>query len=239
MKFTIVYASPYGQTRIIAEYIRKSIFLLNDDGYSADLLEISKHNSNPDLPMSAEAVIIGTPIYAGKFPKHLIKWVQNHKEELRGKPLAFFTVSLNAADKRLKARATDTDFLRKMINAFGLVPGHIASLAGALKYRDYGWLKRFIMKRISASAGGPTDTSQNYEMTDWSRVSAFIDAFKNQNRKSEFATAVRFPNSQEFYMMLPEFDHIWSPVPIGSNTREDVFASPTLKLLRTDDLIRK
>ena len=40
-----------------------------------------------------------------------------------------------------------------------------ATFAGALRYRDYGLLKRLMMKWIARQEGGDTDTSRNYEYT--------------------------------------------------------------------------
>ena len=47
-------------------------------------------------------------------------------------------------------------------------------VAGALPYTRYGWIKRMMMRRIVAKAGGDTDTSRDYEYTDWNdlRVSS-------------------------------------------------------------------
>lgn len=41
------------------------------------------------------------------------------------------------------------------------------AVAGALLYTRYGWLKRWIMRRIVRKAGGDVDTTRDYEYTDW------------------------------------------------------------------------
>ena len=43
-------------------------------------------------------------------------------------------------------------------------------MGGRLAYTQYGILTRFIMRGIAAKSGGPTDTSRDYEMTDWTQV---------------------------------------------------------------------
>lgn len=50
-------------------------------------------------------------------------------------------------------------------------------LAGALKYRSHGVLERFLMKLIAKHSGGDTDTSRDYEYTDWAAVDAFARHF--------------------------------------------------------------
>ena len=44
-------------------------------------------------------------------------------------------------------------------------------------YRKYGWLKRWIMKRLVAKAGGNTDASRNWVYTDWNDVRLFAEQF--------------------------------------------------------------
>ena len=47
-------------------------------------------------------------------------------------------------------------------------------MAGALPYSKYSWWKRWMMRRIVAKAGGDTDTSRDYEYTDWNDLSEFV-----------------------------------------------------------------
>ena len=65
-------------------------------------------------------------------------------------------------------------------------------VAGALRYTHYNWLKRWMMKRIVTKAGGNTDTSRDYEYTDWAAVRAFADEFRRAAELSAPA-AENFP----------------------------------------------
>jgi menaquinone-dependent protoporphyrinogen oxidase len=53
----------------------------------------------------------------------------------------------------------------------------IKLVAGALRYTKYNFFVRWMMKRIVAAAGGDTDTSRDYEYTDWQDLRAFADRF--------------------------------------------------------------
>lgn len=55
----------------------------------------------------------------------------------------------------------------------GWRPDEVAAFAGALKYSEYGPLTRVVMKRVARRYGGDTDTSRDYEYTDWDEVAAF------------------------------------------------------------------
>ena len=50
-------------------------------------------------------------------------------------------------------------------------------MAGALMYMKYSWWKRRIMRNIAAKAHGDTDTSRNFEYTDWADLAAFTRQF--------------------------------------------------------------
>ena len=45
-----------------------------------------------------------------------------------------------------------------------------------MAYTRYRPLLRWMMKRLSARAGRPTDTSRDHELTDWSQVRRFVVA---------------------------------------------------------------
>jgi menaquinone-dependent protoporphyrinogen oxidase len=52
------------------------------------------------------------------------------------------------------------------------MPARIVSVAGRLAYREYGFFIRWVMKRIAKKEGAPTDTSRDYELTNWEEVDA-------------------------------------------------------------------
>lgn len=52
-----------------------------------------------------------------------------------------------------------------------------ATFGGGLLYREYGFVKRWIMTKIARDAGKDTDTSKNHEYTDWTAVDPFVSGF--------------------------------------------------------------
>lgn len=189
MKVAIIYASKNGQTRNIATFIKESIF--RPLGH-INQIEINECPFSTDLDvsaLSADVLFIGTPVYLGRFSKHVVRWCARNRNALNRKTVAFFTVSLNAADQRAEARKTDRLLLRSFIEQSGLEPKYVASIAGALRYREYNFFVRFMLKRISRTAGGPTDTNHDFVMTDWSQVGRFIDCVLKDEAQREFLTS--------------------------------------------------
>lgn len=104
-------------------------------------------------------------------------------------PSAFFSVSLSAAGDDTRADAERC--LQEFVEETGWTPEQAELVAGALKYTQYNWLKRFIMKKISASAGGDTDTSQDFEYTDWAQVERFAEQFHDRLGQADASARAR------------------------------------------------
>ena len=49
----------------------------------------------------------------------------------------------------------------------------MACFPGKLAYTQYGFVKRWFMRRIAEREGGPTDTSRDHDLTDWPAVREF------------------------------------------------------------------
>jgi menaquinone-dependent protoporphyrinogen oxidase len=103
--------------------------------------------------------------------------------ELENMPAAFLSVTLSEAGaERLDAtpeqRAQFTAGVQKVVENFldetGWHPKFIKAIAGALLYSRYNPLVCFVMKRIAKSAGVATDTSRDYEFTDWIVLDHFV-----------------------------------------------------------------
>ena len=89
-------------------------------------------------------------------------------------PTVFFSVSLSAT-------GSDLPGARKCADAFlhetGWFPSMVRLTAGALMYSRYGFLTRWLMRRIARKAGGGTDTSRDYEYTDWAKLREDVELF--------------------------------------------------------------
>lgn len=202
----VVFASRNGQTRKIAHHLERR---LNDAGKQVQTIDLSTFGSR-ELAPETDGVIVGGPVYIGHFPRKLVRWIRRHHEAMHDKATAFFSVSLNAADSREESRAADNQLLQKLTDAAGWVPAFLASFAGAINYREYSWPIRRVMVNRAQSAGGPTDTGQDYEFTDWKTVDRFLEDFLAQNELSPFTTLNRLSTDWAVNKAMPEFEQAWS-----------------------------
>jgi menaquinone-dependent protoporphyrinogen oxidase len=198
-RIAIVFSSATGQTKKIARYLEEKI---QQSGFSTVLIDADLE-PQVSLPSSIDGIIYGTPVYRSRYRPTLLAWSQRHVRELEHVPSAFFTVSLNAADRREQARPDDEALLRDFFRQTRHVPAFAASFAGALKYREYSWFIRWIMRTKSKRAGGDTDTSRDYEYTNWEQVDAFANDFLADRRDSSFRASRLFPGEGRKARVVP------------------------------------
>jgi menaquinone-dependent protoporphyrinogen oxidase len=169
-KTLIIYSSRYGQTEKIMRSLGET---LKSHGQPVDLRSVDE--PLPQVFFQYKAVVFASSIYRGQFNSTLIHWAERHRSQLEGIATYTVLVHLNAADQRPEARAAEQKMMTDFNQALGLKPLLSQHLAGALNYTRYNFLIRWLMRRISAKAGGPVDTSQDYELTDWIQVRKFAE----------------------------------------------------------------
>jgi menaquinone-dependent protoporphyrinogen oxidase len=162
----LVFYTSEGQTARIAERIAETIRRL---GHEVDV-EAVEH---APVPEGYDAVIVGDPIHATRHTRSVVNYVRDHAELLNAKPSAFFQVSLTSVNPEPGHTARAQDVVRRFLDDTGFDPDVVGLFAGALVYTKYGWLKRRIMVHIVRAEGGDTDTSHDYEYTDWDAVDGF------------------------------------------------------------------
>lgn len=137
---------------------------------SAHDIDLSKYNS----------FIVGDSVHAGQYHGHVLRFIKKNSVILDSKPNAFFSVCMAAASTNESEREAAAKLIDNVVKQTHWTPQRRAVFAGALMYSQYGFFKRFLMRRIAAAEGGDTDTSHDYEYTDWTQVERFADEFANQ-----------------------------------------------------------
>jgi menaquinone-dependent protoporphyrinogen oxidase len=186
MRTAIFYATREGQTRRIALRIANGLRL---HGVEADVFNVAK-DTPPDWPAYTSACVAAS-VHRGHHEREMIAFVKRHRAELERLDAPFLSVTLSEAgvedpkrtdDVRRRAAAD----VRKMLDVFvadtGWRPSRMVPVAGALSYTKYNLLVRFIMKRIARAEGAPTDTSRDYEFTDWGAIDRFAGELAERTR---------------------------------------------------------
>ena len=117
-------------------------------------------------------IIIGASIRYGKHSKELYKFIELNKNILDEKENVFFSVNV-VARKPEKNTPYNNPYIKKFLKISKWKPKKIGVFAGKVDYPNYNFFDKYIIKLIMFITSGPTDTSQSYEFTDWSKVEDF------------------------------------------------------------------
>lgn len=172
-KILIAYGTTDGHTRKIAEVLAED---LRARRCSVDTLDTAGPLRRLS-PATYDAVIVAASVQIGAFQKSVVRWVRTNASALHRMPTAFMPVCLAILEERPEARQEINRIVARFFRQCGWRPTVTKPMAGALKYTQYPWLKKWMMKRIVAKAGGDTDTTRDYEYTDWNELRAFAGEF--------------------------------------------------------------
>ncbi len=168
-KILIAYGTTEGQTARIADHLAG---LIQSSGFEVKALDLKQ---SADVSLNGyDAVIIGGSIHMGKHQEDVVEFVRKNRADLERLPSAFFSVSLAANGDQANAEA----YVENFVQQTGWRPAEVGLFGGALLYRQYGILKRYMMKRIVRDKPGMSlDTSRDYVYTDWDQVKRFAEDF--------------------------------------------------------------
>jgi menaquinone-dependent protoporphyrinogen oxidase len=190
----VFYATREGQARRVAEEVAAG---LRKRGLDAVLAEVRDAGATVD-PGACSAIVLAASVHAGRHEREMIDFARRHRETLRAMPNAFLSVTLSEAGAERKD-VTPDEHARFVADVGAMTdrfvadtdwrPEHVVPVAGALRYSQYNFFVRLIIKRIARQAGGSADTRRDYEYTDWAALDAFVEAFANEVRRGAATAA--------------------------------------------------
>ncbi|WP_256290835.1 flavodoxin domain-containing protein [Halobellus inordinatus] len=166
--FLILYGTGEGQTAKIAERIATTV---SERGHEVSAIDV---HDRPD-PFTLEeydAVVVGASIHVGKHQDEVRDFVTENRGALSGIPTAFFQVSLSSANEEKREEAAG--YVESFVTETGWHPDRIGQFGGALRFSEYGFLKRLMMKQIAKDLlAEDRKPKGDIEFTDWDAVDAF------------------------------------------------------------------
>lgn len=173
MKYLVGYGTTEGHTRVIAERIGS---WLGEKGDQVEVIDTANLPEGLDVASSDAYILLGS-LHAGKHQASLVHFVQENLAYLLRKPSAFISASLTAVVTDDKHMADARRCIDQFFEETGWTPTLSTPVAGALLYTKYNWLKKMLLLKISRAEGGDTDTSRDYEYTNWMELRIFVDSF--------------------------------------------------------------
>jgi len=168
----VLHATWHDQTARIAQRMAQ---VLTQQGHGVVVRSALEPDTADDMA-AFDAVIVGAAIHRGNHHPRLAHMVRKFITTLRSRRNAFFSVSLSAAGTP-RQRDIALGMMDKFLDATGWHPDETAIFAGALQYSRYHFALRLMMRFIAGLSGRDTDTSRDYDYTDWAAVERFATNF--------------------------------------------------------------
>jgi len=169
----VFYATTEGQTRRIAERL---VAIFREKGFTSRAFDVASSDADCVDWTRVRAALVGASLHAVRHQRAAEAFVRDHVGDLNAHPSVFLSVSLSAASPTAAERDEAARIAANLPARAGWRPRQVASIGGRLAYTQYGLLTRLILKRIARRHGAPTETSRDYEFTDWGEVARLADA---------------------------------------------------------------
>jgi len=143
-KVLIAFATRYGSTKEVAKLIADKIKDREIEAEISNVIDISSLKGY-------DVVIIGSPIYMGKWLKEGVDFVQQFSESLNQVPVALFTVGVTLKDKNeknIRIAEKSFDVLLPYTN-----PVMTGVFAGKIDKRNMNFIDKQILKLVKAEEG--------------------------------------------------------------------------------------
>jgi menaquinone-dependent protoporphyrinogen oxidase len=172
-RIMVAFGTTHGHTAKVAAAIGKAI-----DGAGAQALvaDVAGEAATVDVD-GFDGVIVAASVHAGGYQNAVLDWVLRRARSLNAMPTAFVSVCLGVLQDDAKVQTELAQLRDRFLDKTGWTPQIVLPVAGALAYSRYNFVKRALMRRIAAQAGGDTDTSRDYEYTDWPALADFAASF--------------------------------------------------------------
>jgi menaquinone-dependent protoporphyrinogen oxidase len=171
VKILAVYGSKFGQA---AAVLRRVSDVLAGQGHTVTFAKADALPTGLDIG-SFGAVVVAASVIMGRHQTYVRRFVRENLEALQARPAAFISVNGAPPTPAAAWQAAAADYVDRFLEKTAWEPRWSATFAGALRYTRYSPVTRWVMRRISRRNGGPTDTSRDYEFTDWDAVDRFAE----------------------------------------------------------------
>lgn len=183
MKALVVFGTTDGHTKVIAE--RMGDWLRNRE-YGVEVWD-SAQNCPPIGGTDFDLCVIAGSVRVGKHQQSLVRFVRENLAVLNAMPTFFVSASGSGSRSDPRSFANAQSCILTFLTETGLQPTVTKPIGGALLYTKYNFFLKMVMKRISQKEGGPTDTSRDFELTDWKALESALADFLTEHVETKVA----------------------------------------------------
>lgn len=175
MNILIVFATTEGQTRKIAQFCASHCIA---QGHSALVI---RAEDAEDLALAPfDAAILAGSVHMGQVQQTLADFAKAHANGLNGMVSLFLQVSLAVAGGDAEEKADLDHISERFCQTAGWTPTRTLQVAGAFRFGEYDFFKRWAMRWIAAQKGEVVDPHGDTEYTDWPQLSVDLTDWLEQ-----------------------------------------------------------
>lgn len=163
-KILVAYETAWGSTEEIAKFVGDELTK------KGNVVEVERVGSVADIG-GYDAVVLGCPIQNSAWLEGGVQFLVKHKEALKQKPLALFTVCMGAlAGPEPIMKGTISPMLKKLP---GIKPVSVGAFPGVLDYPRYPPPVQFMLGRALGARGLPTEGRHDFR--NWGKIGAWVN----------------------------------------------------------------
>jgi menaquinone-dependent protoporphyrinogen oxidase len=172
MIILVLFSTTEGHTRKLAQFVAAR---LRGCGHKPELSDAA----DLDLPDAArfDAALFLASVHLGRYQRSFIEFVRKYHDALNLMPSAFISVSLSAAGDNPSDLAGIRECVDRLERETLWHPGAVHHAGGAMRFSAYGFFTKLAIGYIARRRGKSVQTSEDYDLTDYVALEAFIDRF--------------------------------------------------------------
>jgi menaquinone-dependent protoporphyrinogen oxidase len=171
MKALIVYGTTEGHTRDLCSFIGETLALRG-----AEVTQVEAGDVVPS-PDRFDVCFVAASLHAARYQSQVTDYVRRFHAAFASARSAFISVSLAAAGENPDDWAGLEECIARFKNETHWTPAAIHHAAGAIRYSQYDFFKRLLLRYIATKRGKDTVTSRDYDLTDYDALQRFAVEF--------------------------------------------------------------
>lgn len=163
----VLYATTHGHTEQVARRIADVATRADAVAYAFDI-----DNLAPSFAFEQyDLIVFAGSVEFGRHQRRLARFVKRNREKIARVDTAF--VSVSGAAIKPEGHEQAAKYAEQFFEQTAWRPITSLLVGGAYSFTRYGFLVKWMMKRLAAQHGYSTDTTRDYDYTNWSEVERF------------------------------------------------------------------
>jgi menaquinone-dependent protoporphyrinogen oxidase len=166
MNALVAFGTRYGSTEKVAREIAATLSL---NGVNAEVIDL--RSKKKVALASYQLVVIGSGIMAGSWSKEAQRFLEENKNELKGRKVALFACCGDVEFKKEQIAEWKKKYVSDVGSKYGIGPVSTALFGGVLDFEQYGFVVKAILKNAKKTIEERgADPTKPYDFRNWEEI---------------------------------------------------------------------